>query len=126
MVATHNELVQGEWTQVTAKIMADRHPKEKPTQHQMSSIPTDDQIQPQPLSPADSMHVSDSTKASEVAEQDPPSVDDLTIPQIEPPLLVTPRERLGERPAYIDCPFCESTTQTRVKQEDSTTTKYVT
>lgn len=37
---------------------------------------------------------------------------------------VTPLNLLGEQPEYIDCPFCERRTQTRVVKSDSSTTKY--
>lgn len=39
--------------------------------------------------------------------------------------MVTPLERLGEEPALVDCPYCKKVTTTRVAQEHSTMTVYV-
>ncbi|KAF2738502.1 hypothetical protein EJ04DRAFT_509645 [Polyplosphaeria fusca] len=39
--------------------------------------------------------------------------------------MVTDLEHLGESPAYIDCPYCEKRTLTRVEQNDSSQTTHV-
>ncbi|KAJ5601072.1 hypothetical protein N7510_010606 [Penicillium lagena] len=39
------------------------------------------------------------------------------------PLQVTPLTRLGETPAWIDCPHCHARTQTRVAEENSSETR---
>ena len=55
----------------------------------------------------------------------PPGGDAPTIIDTEPPLYVTPLDQLGELPAYIDCPYCSSRTQTRVTHKDSISTTFV-
>jgi hypothetical protein len=35
---------------------------------------------------------------------------------------VTPLEALNDQPRWIDCPFCQQMTCTRVEKEDSTAT----
>ncbi|KAF1849021.1 uncharacterized protein K460DRAFT_276264 [Cucurbitaria berberidis CBS 394.84] len=36
--------------------------------------------------------------------------------------MVTPLKRLGEEPAFIDCPHCEKRTKTKVEKVDSSQT----
>jgi hypothetical protein len=38
--------------------------------------------------------------------------------------MVTPLHMLGEEPAVVDCPFCQQTTTTKLREEHSTMTWY--
>ena len=87
-------------------------PEEEASQHQMSTFQTDESARP-------------AMKETSGAHQGTPSDDTPTIIKTRPPLNVTPLHQLDEQPAYIDCPFCELRTQTRVTHEDSTSTQYV-
>lgn len=49
----------------------------------------------------------------------------MQAPQVGQGHMVTPLERLGEEPAWVDCPNCKRITQTRVASEHSTMTVYV-
>ncbi|KAI8944659.1 hypothetical protein F4801DRAFT_585213 [Xylaria longipes] len=42
------------------------------------------------------------------------------------PRMVTPLERLTEQEAWIDCPFCQHTTKTRITKEGDTQQTFVT
>lgn len=69
---------------------------------------------------------------SEKKEQSRPVIESITqldkpakivpIPQAHK---VTPLERLGDAPDWIDCPFCQRMTKTRVTKQDSDTTMQV-
>ncbi|EEU35863.1 uncharacterized protein NECHADRAFT_77175 [Fusarium vanettenii 77-13-4] len=46
---------------------------------------------------------------------------ELKINDVPAPQMVTPLSRLGERPEFIDCPFCKKRTETTISKEGSDT-----
>ncbi|KAI8674558.1 hypothetical protein NCS57_00353800 [Fusarium keratoplasticum] len=79
-------------------------------------------IGPAKTVPADLIQTEDNTVS--VPTQFPNKVapgNELKIDDAPPPEMVTPLSRLGERPEFIDCPFCKRRTETTISKEGSDT-----
>lgn len=108
---------------VLPKQMASPNTPEGANRYQMSALQTEDYIQPEPISTAQTIQTPNLKNASQADSRGPSSVGNPAIVPVKNPLFVTPLDRLREVPDFIDCPFCKRRTQTRVTHENSNTTR---
>ncbi|CAF9925539.1 MAG: hypothetical protein ALECFALPRED_003156 [Alectoria fallacina] len=125
MAAAPNGLVHGESIESTSPGMADLHPYGG-NRRQVPIVPIEDHIRPQAVSSTHAMKYPDVKNTSGVAHLGTSSGGTPAFIEIRDPLYVTPLDQLLEEPVYIDCPYCQRRTQTRVTHEDSSATTYVT
>jgi len=122
MALAQNSLVNAEPNRSTIDTIADAPRGEKMNETLTPTLETDNNMHPQTVPPAHFNQPIDMDNDLIQARQAARSGGPAAIVPIRNPLTVTPPERLGEEPSYIDCPFCKKRTKTEVRHKNSTVT----
>ncbi|MCJ1233244.1 hypothetical protein MMC14_001199 [Varicellaria rhodocarpa] len=131
MAVTADEHSSGQPEESVSELVALQRLRQSPNRTSTPALPVDDLIQPltaSPALPAQDTRTAESGNTIDIPRHPVPPLPRGLAPQgptivpIRNPIYVTPLERLGETPEWIDCPFCQRRTRTMVTKEDSTST----